>query len=150
MGAESHQVLVEETRQAWQALDTLDTHYEKVLRERLDLASLALGGDDQARQTLLEGVPKNLDKRLELCLQMEIAAGIDTPTEFAGARMEFQVSRLADALHHKLEEPRACQDQLWHLQIAWYQAGSVPGDAQGSLDARFGLAIASSGSGNET
>jgi exonuclease SbcC len=146
----SHQALVEETRQAWQALDALDAHDEEVLRERLDLASRALGGDEQAGQTLLDGVPKNLDKRLELCLQMEIAAGIDSPAEFAGARMQFQVSRLADAMHHKIEEPRARQDQLRALQKAWYQAGPVPSEAQGSLEARFERAMAASGSGPET
>ena len=148
--AESRQALVEETRQAWQALEALDAGAEKVLRERLDLASRALGGDEQARQTLLDGVPKNLEQRLELCLQMEIAAGIDSPAEFAGARMQFQVSRLADAMHHKIEEPRARQDPLRDLQIAWYQAGPVPREAQGRLEARFGHAIASSGSGPET
>ena len=148
--AGSHQALLEETRQAWQALDALDTGAEKVLRERFDLASRALGGDEQAGQTLLDGVPKNLDKCLELCLQLEIAAGIDSPAEFAGARMQFQVSRLAEAMHHKIEEPRARQDPLWDLQIAWYQAGPVPREAQGSLEARFGHAVASSGSAPET
>ena len=148
--AESQQALVEETRQAWQALEALDAGAEKILRERLDLASRALGGDEQVRQTLLDGVAKNLDQRLELCLQMEIAAGIDSPAEFAGARMQFQVSRLADAMHHKIEEPRARQDPLRDLQIAWYQAGPVPREAQGRLEARFGHAIASSGSGPET
>ena len=147
--AGSHQALLEETRQAWQALDALDTGAEKVLRERFDLASRALGGDEQAGQTLLDGVPKNLDKCLELCLQLEIAAGIDSPAEFAGARMQFQVSRLAEAMHHKIEEPRARQDPLWDLQIAWYQAGPVPREAQGSLEARFGHAVASSGSAPE-
>jgi hypothetical protein len=143
--AESRQTLVEETRQAWQALAALDARHEKVLRERLDLASRVLGGDEQARQTLFEELPKNLDKRLDLCLQMEIAAGINSPVEFTEARMQFQVARLADAMHHKLEEPRTRQDRLWDLQVAWYQVGPVPGDTQGSLEARFGRAIASSG-----
>jgi hypothetical protein len=61
--------------------------------------------------------------------------------------MQFQVSRLADAMHHKLEEPRSRQDQLQHLQMAWYQAGPVPIEAQGSLEARFERATTSFGSG---
>jgi len=146
----SRQALAEETRQAWQALDALDARHEKILCKRLDLASRALGGDDQARQTLLDGVPKNLEKRLELCLQIEIAAGIDSPAEFTQARMQFQVSRLADAMHQKLEEPRSRENRLQHLQMEWYQAGPVPMETQGGLEARFERAITSSGSDPET
>jgi hypothetical protein len=143
MDAVSRQAQVEETRQVWQALDALDARHEKILRERLDLASRALGGDDKARQTLLAGVPKNLEKRLELCLQLEITAGIDSPAEFAEARMQYQVSRLADAMHHKREEPGVGQDRLLQLQMTWYQTGPVPREMQGGLEARFERAIAS-------
>jgi len=129
-----------------QALATLDARHDKVLRERFELASRALGGADQARQTLLDSLLKNLEKRLELCLQVEIAAGIDSPAEFTQARMQFQVSRLADAVHHKNEETRSRHDQLRELQMKWYQAGPAPMEAQGSLEARFERAIAAPGS----
>jgi len=144
MEAGSRQALVEETRQAWQALDALDARQEKILCERRDLACRALGGDEQARQVLLDGLPGNLEKRLELCLQIEIAAGIDSPAEFTQARMQFQVSRLADAMHHKLEEPHSRHERLRDLQMAWYQAGPVPVEAQGSLEVRFETAMSSS------
>lgn len=138
--------LVAETRQAWQTLAALDAHHEKVLREHLELASQALEGNDQARQTLLESLPRNLERRLQLCLQLEIAAGIDSPAEFAQARMQFQVSRLADAMHHKLDESRSRQHQLRDLQLAWYQAGPVPLASQEDLEVRFERAIAAFGS----
>lgn len=141
MEAGSRQALVEETRQAWQALDALDARQEKILCERRDLACRALGGDEQARQVLLDGLPGNLEKRLELCLQIEIAAGIDSPAEFTQARMQFQVSRLADAMHHKIGEPRSRQDQLRDLQMEWYQSGPVPMEMLDSLEARFERAI---------
>jgi exonuclease SbcC len=137
--------LVAETRQAWQTLAALDAHHEKVLREHLELASQALQGNDQARQTLLESLPRNLERRLQLCLQLEIAAGIDSPAEFAQARMQLQVSRLADAMHHKLDESRSRQQQLRDLQLAWYQAGPVPLASQEDLEVRFERAIAASG-----
>jgi exonuclease SbcC len=146
----SRQALVEETRQAWHRLDALDASHENVLCERLDLASRALGGDDQARRTLFAALPKNLDTCLELCLEMEIAVGIDSPAEFTDARMQYQVSRLAEAMHHRLKEPRSRQQRLRDLQKAWYQVGPVPREAQGSLEARFGRALAASGSGHES
>lgn len=138
----SRETLPEETRQAWQALDRLDARHEKVLRERLDLASRALDGDDQARQTLHDGLQDNLDQCLEYCLKMEIAAGIESPEEYAEARMRFQVARLADAMHHKHEEPHTRQEQSRALQMVWYQLGPVPRVAQDSLEARFGRVIA--------
>ena len=144
LAADSREALVAETRQAWQMLAALDARHEKVLRARFDLASRALGGDDQVRQTLLDGLSGNLEKRLELCLQTEIAAGIDSPAEFTQARMQYQVSRLADAMHHKLEEPRSSHERLRDLHMAWYQAGPVPLASQQSLEVRFERAVSGS------
>lgn len=138
----SCEALLEETRQAWQTLAVLDAGPEKVLRARLDLASRALGGDGQARQTLLAALPKNLEQRLELCLQLEITAGIDSPVEFAAARMQYQVARLAEAMQRRHEEQDGGGERLRQLQITWYQAGPVPAAALDSLKARFERVIA--------
>lgn len=75
---------------------------------------------------------------------MEIATGIDSPAEFAEARMHFQVARLADAMHHQVEKPRSPQHQLHDLQIDWYQAGPLAVTAQRDVEARFERAIAAS------
>ena len=138
----SCEALLEETRQAWQTLAVLDAGREKVLRARLDLASRALGGDGQARHTLLAALPKNLEQRLELCLQLEITAGIDSPVEFAAARMQYQVARLAEAMQRRHEEQDGGGERLRQLQITWYQAGPVPAAALDSLKARFERVIA--------
>ena len=144
--AVSRQALVEESRQAWQSLEALDKRHEKVMHARFDRACRALGGDDQARQTLLEGLPTNLEQRLELCLKMEIAAEIDSPAEFAEARMRLKVSRLADAMQHNLDERRSRQERLRDLQMAWYQAGPVPGEVHDGLNTRFERITAAIGS----
>ena len=36
-------------------------------------------------------MPDNLQQRLHLCLQVEVAAGVESPAEYADARMEYQV-----------------------------------------------------------
>jgi len=138
----ARQALVEETLQAWQALAPLDPHQEEPLRARFDLAGHALNGDDEARRKLLDALAPNLDHRLELCLRMEVATGIDSPAEFAEARMQFQVARLSDALHHRLQEPRSGGDPLRDLQIAWFQAGPVPRETRETLEARFERVLA--------
>lgn len=134
------QALVEETAQAWQALAPLDDACEAALRERFELAGRALAGDAQARQTIESRAEKNLGQCLELCLQMEIEAGIDSPPGFADARMQLQVSRLEDALKHRQED--AAGDRLRALQMAWYQAGPVPEAEKPGLEARFARALA--------
>jgi hypothetical protein len=106
-----------------------------------------LNGDAAAHQRLLDSLSKNLDRRLELCLHMEVAAGIDSPAEFAEARMRLQVSRLADALHHRRDEDRARGDHVRNLQVAWYEIGPVPREARGELEARFERALAAAQSG---
>lgn len=141
----SRQALLQETMHAWQALEPLDARYGQVMHDRFELAGRALEGDAQAIQLLRDGLSVNLETCLSLCLRMEIAAGIDSPAEFAEARMRYQVSRIANAMQHKLEEQQSGQDRLQELQMAWYQVGPVPVEAQASLTARFKRAIEATG-----
>ncbi len=140
MAEPDRQALLDETEQAWQALAPLDEACEAALRERFALAGRALAGDVQARQVLETGLEKNLNRRLELCLQMEIEAGIESPPEFAEARMQLQVSRLEDAFKHRHEDTAG--DRLRALQMAWYQAGPAPVAEMAALEVRFARALA--------
>ncbi len=134
------QALAQETALEWDALAALDQACEAALRQRFELAGRALGGDAEACQALERALAKNLSQRLQLCLQLEIEAGIESPAEFAEARMQLQVSRLEDALKHRQEE--AAADRLRALQIAWHQAGPLPAADKPELEARFARAVA--------
>jgi exonuclease SbcC len=134
------QALLQETTQAWEALAPLDPTSEAGLRQRFELASRALAGDAEARQSLEGALAKNLSQRLDLCLQMEIEAGIDSPPGFEAARLQLQVSRLEDALKHRQED--AAADRLRVLQLAWHQAGPPPAAEKPALEARFARALA--------
>jgi hypothetical protein len=139
------QALVEETRRAWEALAPLDARHAPGFQQRYELASRALGGDARAREELLAALPRNLERRLALCLQMEIAAGLDSPPEFADARMRLQVSRLADALSHRQEGARAGSERLRELLLEWYPVGPAPAASHGALDARIARIVAALG-----
>ncbi len=134
---EARQSLLESTQVAWQALGPLTLPQEALLLERFELAARVLGGDDSARKALFDTLTANLKQRRQLCLQLEIAAEIESPPEYADAKMQLQVSRLSDALHHRQASSRTAKEALRDLLIAWYQTGPVPGDAQGELEARF-------------
>ena len=86
---------------------------------------------------MFDTLTANLKQRRQLCLQLEIAAEIESPPEYADAKMQLQVSRLSDALNHRHASSRTAEEALRDLLIAWYQTGPVTGDAQGELEARY-------------
>jgi Skp family chaperone for outer membrane proteins len=131
------QVLLEQTEQAREGLPELDAELAKPLEARYALATKAMGEDGEAIRTLQLALEDNLQQRLQLCLQLEVAAGIESPPEYADARMEYQVSLLSDAMQQKFEQTRSRDEQLRELQIAWLQAGPVANADRAMLDARF-------------
>jgi len=135
--------LAEDARRAWEALAPLDGAQAAGLQRRFELASRALAGESGPREELLAALPRNLARRLELCLQMEVAAGVESPAEFAEARMRLQVSRLADALGHRQEGAVAGAGQLRELLLDWYQTGPVPVESHAGLTARVERVITS-------
>jgi hypothetical protein len=137
LDAADRQALLEQIEQAWKDLPALDAEHTKPLQARFELAAQALGGDGEAIRTLQQALEDNLQQRLQLCLQLEVAAGIESPPEYADARMEYQVSLLSDALQQKFEQTKSRDEQLRELQIAWLQAGPVASEDRPMLDARF-------------
>ena len=135
--------LAEDIRRAWEALAPLDAPQVSVLQRRFELACRALAGEPGTREALLDALPRNLARCLELCLQMEVAAGLESPAEFDEARMKLQVSRLADALSHRQEGAVDGAVRLRELLLDWYQTGPVP--AHAGLAARVERVIAATG-----
>jgi exonuclease SbcC len=130
-------VLLEEVRQAWEVLAPLDAAQAARLRERFEQAARALAGDGAAREALVDDLPRNLVRRQELCLEMEIAAGLDSPQQFSDARLRLQVSRLADALGHRQGGSTDAAGRLRELLLDWYLTGPVPLETRSGLDARI-------------
>ncbi|MGB7931469.1 MAG: DUF349 domain-containing protein [Gammaproteobacteria bacterium] len=128
--------LAEDTRRAWEARAPLDASQALGLQQRFELAGRALTGETGSREELLDTLSRNLARRLDLCLQMEIAAGLESPAEFAEARMRLQVSRLADALGHRQEGAVTGAGRLRELLLDWYQTGPAPMEARAGLAAR--------------
>jgi exonuclease SbcC len=137
--------LAEDTRRSWEALTPLDASQVSGLQQRFELACRALAGEPGTREELLDALPRNLARRLELCLQMEVAAGLDSPAEFGEARLRLQVSRLADALSHRQEGAVDGAGRLRELLLDWYQTGPAPVVAHAGLAARVERVIAATG-----
>jgi hypothetical protein len=79
----------------WAALPPLQPDYERVLAARFQAAQAALAGDRAGYVQLLE---QNRPKLLQEILRLEIAAGIDSGSEFARERLKLQVEVLQSSL----------------------------------------------------
>ncbi len=125
--------------QRWQQFELLDAEAEATIARRFDLANRAAAREPAAERTLHEELQSNLDDKNALCLQLEILAEIDSPSEFAKDRMAFQVQRLAAAMgarqsHAENSDDATAFDQL--TQQYWLR-GAVPSAQFAALDARF-------------
>jgi hypothetical protein len=79
----------------WLALPALDANYERALKTRFDAALAARGEGRAAFAALLEA---NREPLLHEILRLEIAAGIDSGSEFARERLKLQVETLQSSL----------------------------------------------------
>ncbi|MGB5678019.1 MAG: DUF349 domain-containing protein [Gammaproteobacteria bacterium] len=151
MDEAARQTLLSECSHSRQALPEFAAQDAKPLQARYELATRALQGDGGAQASLRERLAKNLQQRLQLCLQLEVATGIDSPAEHADERMKYQVSLLADAMQHKHTDEESKEDRLTALEIAWLQAGPVNQQERGKLTERFERALsAGKGLGNDS
>ncbi len=79
----------------WAALPPLQPDYERALGERYRNAQAALAGERPGYAELLE---QNRAKLLQEVLRLEIAAGIDSGSDFARERLKLQVEVLQSSL----------------------------------------------------
>ena len=129
-----------EVQELWSTLPPLAEPLQESLQRRHDtLVRVLTDAAPDAAQDLRAQLERNLEQKQIWCVSMEIAAGVESPPEFAQLRMQHQVARLSaslagdtriDALH----DPRRLQEQ-WCLTGAW------PADAEAALDDRFLAAL---------
>ncbi|MEZ5581988.1 MAG: DUF349 domain-containing protein [Candidatus Competibacteraceae bacterium] len=135
--------VVEAARSKWQRLPQLPATSAEGIQRRFDAVCHALTENGAARESLLKQLELNWEEKHQLCLRMEILAGVESPPEFAQARMECQVSRLSESLVHR--EGNRVQDNLHdevrRLEESWY-ALAVPSMQDAPLSERFNQALA--------
>jgi hypothetical protein len=141
MDETARQVLLSQSSENRQALPELSAKDAKPLQTRYELASRALQGDSEAQTSLSDGLAKNLQQRLQLCLQLEVATGTESPAEYADERIKYQVSLLADVMQHKHSDEESGEDRVTALEIAWLQAGPVNQQERAKLTQRFERAL---------
>ena len=117
--------------QEWTSLPELpDRGQQEALNERRR-AALAAATDPARLAALRDLVLVNRERRERLCLELEVAAGVESPPALAQERLRLQVSRLAERMSEgEADSLRGGADLL----RAWYLLGPAPRDA--ALQAR--------------
>jgi len=115
-----------------------DAATELAIQTRYEAAKRALLEGGEQREQLVSELRANLAHRQELCLRMEILAGVESPPEVQQARMEFQVSRLAEAIGQGSGDKVG---KMAEIQREWYLSGGAPASQEKILQRRFGKAL---------
>lgn len=120
LAAEQKQRELERQQQQWAALDALAAASE-TLKQAETPADAQMANRTQGEQ---------------LCLQLEILLGIDTPAEFQQARLKQQVAQLSEAMLSRKDafDPKA---HALPLLKQWYALGGMPASSLASQSARI-------------
>ncbi|EGV28827.1 protein of unknown function DUF349 [Thiorhodococcus drewsii AZ1] len=119
-------------QQAWQQLPKqTDADLQQALETRFEFAQAA-ATDPKQREKLRKRREANDQRLSQLCLQLEIIAGVESPPEQAQQRLEYQVARLSERMMEGEEDPLEGTTRL--LQD-WYLCG--PAADNTTLSQRF-------------
>jgi DNA repair protein SbcC/Rad50 len=122
----------EAAEQEWANLpQQQDPEIQKSISARF-ASALAAARDPGQLDALRRRYETNAARLGQLCLQLEILAGVETPQELAKQRMEFQVARLTERMVDGEEDPLQGSARLLR---EWYLCGPAPRTE--GLDARF-------------
>ncbi|MEM9057676.1 MAG: DUF349 domain-containing protein, partial [Pseudomonadota bacterium] len=117
----------------------------KALVGRYETALAACRGDAGALKALTEALAANLETRRRLCMEMEIAADIDSPPEVAQARMQHRIAQLSSALSSGGADGQGAARSLRELADAWLATGPVATAEHEALQSRFRRAMEAGG-----
>ena len=111
-----------------------DAATELAIQTRYERAKCALLEWGEQRDQRVSELRANLVHRQELCLRMEILAGVESPPELRQARLEFQVNRLAAAIGQGAGDKVG---KMAEIQHDWYLSGGAPANQEKRLQRRF-------------
>jgi len=122
----------------WDAQPALsDAATEHLIQQRYAGAKSAVMAGGEEQQRLSEELSANLVRRQDLCLRMEILAGVESPPEARQARLQLQTHRLAGAIGKGVGDIVGTRAKLEH---DWYLFGAAPAAQQALLQQRFDTA----------
>ena len=127
-------------RQAWDALEVKQDNLSKAIVERFQSAvqlieDLKSDNNSSLREKLEESSKLAKETKLTLCLQIEIAENVESPSEYKQDRMAYQVSVLANKMQR--DALTDIGDGVADLVLRWHKAGIVMDRDAELLENRF-------------
>ena len=124
----------------WPSQANLGNELEQRLQHRFDLAPQSIDADDAAQLT--SHWADNLNTRELLCIRMEILAGLESPPEARETRMNYQLSKLNEAMVEGETDRQTQLHQAKALVEQWVATGATPPNTLAPLSRRFNGALA--------
>lgn len=122
--------LVDDITHAWDASDVkVPSEIETALKRRRDQALTHIKAGTQPDYAANENV------RRDLLIQMEVAAGVETPAEDKTRRMKYQLEHLQQGMTSAGIDD--AKQTLAKLEHQWIAAGPTASAIKGSLESRF-------------
>lgn len=123
----------ESLQTAWSEEPALPDQLEMVLQSRFQQAvEILLGAATSAEPVSHMG---NRKKKENLCIRMEILAGVETPAQYKKQRMDYQLSNLAERMRG---EQTDTVDDFLAILLEWYAVGVMAdSDLESGLYSRF-------------
>lgn len=122
--------LVDDVTHAWQATEVrLPAEVGAILQKRRDAAIAHL------EKGTTPDYKANEEKRRQLLIEMEVAAGVETPAEDKSRRMQYQLQHLQEGMTSAgLDDSRQV---LARLEREWFAIGPASQSVQDALQSRF-------------
>ena len=117
----------------WNSEQSLPADAEVLLQGRYEKVLAALQAGAQPASEELE---ENAERLHELCLKLEIAAGVDSPAADQQKRMALQINRLNDGLTHRGEALSGIR-LIEQMQVEWAGIGPVRSIDRDQFGKRF-------------
>ncbi|NOZ54311.1 MAG: DUF349 domain-containing protein [Gammaproteobacteria bacterium] len=135
--------LVDKTQQQWGS-SHVRSLVDKAISTRLDtVIGWVEKLQHQDKASIINAIKLQeidvIQKKELLCLEVEILANVDSPPEMQQARMEYQVSQLANKMRQK--EDVKLDEALERLLVSWHQAGILSTAANDVIENRFYAAV---------
>lgn len=140
--AQTAEALVAGAQAEWASLPALAAEEQTAFDERFRRACDAALDVGAARAALAAELEANLAAKQDLCLRLEVAAEVESPPEFAKARLQLQVARLSAAMSGGVAGGVEGPEDAEQLARRYWCVGAAPGLAARALDERFERAYA--------
>jgi hypothetical protein len=123
LGASPSETQLMEISRQWDAIELLDAEYSRRIEARRDTA-----------QSAIDRVEIGAKRRM-LCIQLEIAMGVESPADDRSLRMQYQLQQMKES--GLGQQPDNRKELLEHMELEWLFMPGAEAEQQKILDERF-------------